>query len=107
MLKNLTKQKKAHTIKLITQRRGYNPQVLIKITGVDQNLNQLKSHIKYISRDGLLDFFINYSFDTDNERYLDEIAVIFKDGIYDIPTKSEIEKHNLKEKNEMLHMVFQ
>ena len=104
-----TKSEREHTTKLLTKRRGYNSQVLIKITGKDQNFNQLKSHIKYISRDGLLDVFINDPLESDNEIFINdinEIAATFQDGVYDIPNKHDVEKLKLKEKNEVVHMVF-
>ena len=53
------KAQRDYTTKLLTKKSGYNSQVLIKITGADKNFNQLKNHIKYISRDELLDVFIN------------------------------------------------
>ena len=104
-----TKSEREHTTKLLTKRRGYNSQVLIKITGKDQNFNQLKSHIKYISRDGLLDVFINDPLESDNEIFINdinEIAATFQDGVYDIPNKHDVKKLKLKEKNEVVHMVF-
>ncbi|MBT0612814.1 relaxase/mobilization nuclease domain-containing protein [Campylobacter hyointestinalis] len=105
-----SKSEKIHTIKLLTQKRGYNPQVLIKITGTDKNFNQLKkSHIKYISRDGMLDIFINDPLSGDEifMKNIDDIVATFRDGVYDIPSKSNLEKtKNLKEKNEVFHMVF-
>lgn len=104
------KAQRDYTTKLLTKKNGYNSQVLIKITGADKNFNQLKNHIKYISRDELLDVFINDPSgggDIFCSKNLDEIAASFQDGIYNIPSKKGIEEdQNLKEKNEVLHMVF-
>ena len=100
---------RSYTTKLLTQKRGYNPQVVIKITGSDKNFNQIKSHIKYISRNGTLEVFVKDPYDNDGEicmKNLDEISKSFNDEIYNIPTKSEIKEHNLKDKNENIHMVF-
>ncbi|AHE94546.1 hypothetical protein CFVI02298_09100 [Campylobacter fetus subsp. venerealis cfvi02/298] len=104
-----SRAEKAHTVKLLTKTKGYNPQVLIKITGADQNFNQLKSHIKYISRDGSLEVFVNDTLTGDDDislKNIDEIAETFIDGAHDILSKREQEKQNLKPKNEVLHMVF-
>ena len=54
---NFSVKERIHLTKLLTAKRGYNPQVLIKITGADKNFNQLKNHIKYISRNGELEIF--------------------------------------------------
>lgn len=100
---------RSYTTKLLTQKRGYNPQVVIKITGSDKNFNQIKSHIKYISRNGTLEVFVKDPYDNDGEicmKNLDEISKSFNDEIYNIPTKREIKEHNLKDKNENIHMVF-
>lgn len=97
-----SRAEKAHTVKLLTKTKGYNPQVLIKITGADQNFNQLKSHIKYISRDGSLEVFVNDTLTGDDDislKNIDEIAETFIDGAHDFLSKREQEKTNLKPKN--------
>ena len=58
----------------------------------------------------MLDVFINDPSgggDIFCSKNLDEIAASFQDGIYNIPSKKGIEEDQiLKEKNEVLHMVF-
>lgn len=107
---NFSVKERIHLTKLLTAKRGYNPQVLIKITGADKNFNQLKNHIKYISRNGELEIFCQDDYGDEivfkGADSISEVAETFQDDTHKIPTKSEIERQNLKEQNENIHMVF-
>lgn len=103
-------KERTHLTKLLTTKSGYNPQVLIKITGADKNFNQLKRHIKYISRNGKLEIFYKDIFGDEivvkGIDVLEEVADTFQCDSYSIPTQSEIIQQNLRERNENIHMVF-
>lgn len=82
-----------------------NTEVLVKITGSSSSFEKMKSHLKYISRNGELELI-----SSDGEIYKgkDELkeACESYDRFVKIPRQSEINKLGLKEKRETINLVF-
>ena len=83
-----------------------NTAVVIKITSSATNLDSLKKHLDYISRQGNLEVVTSDGKIYQGKENLSDLSDDFNKSIYKIPSADEIFTNSLKEKRETLNMVF-
>ena len=83
-----------------------NTQVIVKITGNDGTFEKLKSHIRYITRNGEIGVYTSFGEIISGKENLKEIWDNFNKDGYRIPTEKELFTNCQKEKRETLHLVF-
>ena len=83
-----------------------NTQVIVKITGNDGTFKKLKSHIRYITRNGEIGVYTSFGEIISGKENLKEIWDNFNKDGYRIPTEKELFTNCQKEKRETLHLVF-
>lgn len=83
-----------------------NTQIIVKITGNDGTFEKLKSHIRYITRNGEIGVYTSYDEMIIGKENLKEIWDSFNQDGYRIPTEKELFTNCQKEKRETLHIVF-
>lgn len=83
-----------------------NTQIIVKITGNDGTFEKLKSHIRYITRNGEIGVYTSFGEMISGKENLKEIWNSFNQDGYRIPSEKELFTNCQKEKRETLHLVF-